>query len=150
MKKYRRVLVYVLLLTVIVCGIAIALSFANRQPREVSIRGTVTRDGKPLEWKGEKRQLTVLFFPANRGDTFNVYPADCDADKGTFSIAKIPTGSYTVSIQQSDSQPHEILPNFAFDATLKREVTRDGQQILIDLPKENPKDPGSDDKTEPK
>ena len=82
-----------------------------------------------------------MFVPVNRENTFVVFPAECNADQGTFSIAKIPTGSYVVCIQQNDSHSSGDLLNLAFDpahSTLKREVAHDGQNFSIDLPKDLP------------
>lgn len=145
MKRLRSVLVYALLLSLILAGISLAVKHllaTGGLTREVSITGTITRDGKPLEWQGEKRLLLVTFMPENRESTFDVFPADCDTEAGTFRIAKIPRGRYQVCIQQNDPHPLQDLLNFAFDpahSTLYCEVTRDGQVVDIDLPKELPR-----------
>ena len=148
MKKFRRVLIYILLLTVIVCGAALALHYAHALPflsvpAEVSVHGKVTRDGKPLEWDdpGENPLLRIIFFPEDREKYINFYPADSNVSDGTYSIAKIPTGTYKVSIQQN-ANPKKDLLNFAFDpahTTLKFEIKQDGQEINIDLPKDLPR-----------
>jgi hypothetical protein len=141
MKKYRRVLTLILLLLVIVCGIALALPRVMT-PGEVSVHGAVTRDGKPLVWDGagDNPLLRVIFFPEVRDSTTEFFPADCDIAKGTFAIAKIPTGKYKVSIQQI-ATPLKDLLNFGYDpahTTLTCAVERDGQEINFDLPKALP------------
>lgn len=148
MKKFRTVLICVLLLTVIVCGAALALHYAHALPflsgpAEVSIHGKVTRDGKPLVWddSSDNPMLRVIFFPEDREKNINFYPAESNVEDGTFSVAKIPTGTYTVSVQQNANPKRDLL-NFAFDpahTTLKFDVTQDGQEINIDLPKVLPR-----------
>src|SRR5260370_1088947 len=103
MKRFRRLLIYVLLLAVVFAAIAFsAKQFSQPQltAREVSIHGTVTRDGQPLQWKGANPKLWVIFqqtgAPATLTDT---HFADCDSATGTFSIAIIPLGKYQGSIR---------------------------------------------------
>jgi hypothetical protein len=135
------VLVSILLLVLVLCGAVLAWPHLKPGPQEVSIHGTVTRDGKPLEWKGDERRLLVIFFPQDRLKNTEIYPAVCDADNGTFSITKIPTGKYTVAVQQN-AGPLKDLLNLAFDpahTTITRDVKEDGQDIRIDLPKDLPK-----------
>ena len=146
MKPFRRVLISVLLLTVILCGVALALHYAHALPflsgpAEVSVHGKVTRDGKPLVWEGEQPIFSVIFFPEVRDTTTPIYPATCNLADGTFTIAKIPTGTYKVSVQQI-ANPLKDLLNFAYDpahTTLKFDVTQDAQEINIDLPKDLPR-----------
>ena len=140
MKKFRLVLISILLVAVIAGGIALALP--HLMAREVGIRGTITRDGKPLEWQSDPHKLIVTIVPAQRAGNFNVYPAECDTENGTFVVAKIPTGEYVVCILQLDPFPTGDLLQFAFDpahSNLNRKVTHDGQEFLIDLPKDLPK-----------
>ncbi|MFL5341036.1 MAG: hypothetical protein ACJ8F7_12885 [Gemmataceae bacterium] len=139
MKPRRKLLVYLALLSVVVAAIAFVWSRFG-QPRgeahEVSIRGRVTRDGKPLAWDGEPGTLLVVFRPAEPID-LTIFLADCDAATGTFSIARLPRGRYKINVAQLESRSRHDLLKGAFDparSPLECEVTRDGQEIPIDLP----------------
>jgi len=142
MKRLRRLLIYLLLLAVVFAAIAFSakqLQKSGAPVREVSIHGSVTRDGQPLQWKGERPQLWVIFQQRDViGTLSETYPAVCDTEAGTFSIAKIPLGWYKVSVEQMDPYPKQDLLNFAFNpanTTLEYEVTHDEQEFHIDLPK---------------
>jgi hypothetical protein len=146
MKRFRRLLIYFLLLAVVLAAIAFSakqLQKSGALAPEVSIHGSVTRDGKPLQWKGERPQLWVIFQQRDvPGTLAETYPATCDTEAGTFSIAKIPLGWYKVSVEQMDPYPKRDLLNFAFNpanTTLEFEVTHDGQEFHIDLPKVLPR-----------
>ena len=146
MKRFRRLLIYLLLLAVVFAAIAFSarqLQKSGALAPEVSIHGSVTRDGKPLQWKGERPQLWVIFQQRDvPGTLAETYPATCDTEAGTFSIAKIPLGWYKVSVEQMDPYPKQDLLNFAFNpanTTLEFEVTHDGQDFQIDLPKDLPR-----------
>src|SRR5438105_243696 len=139
MKKYRLILVYLLLVSLILAGGAFFLVHALPE-KMVAVHGTVTRDGKPLEWEGDEPRLLVWFFPIDRTKNTSIYLADSVWDKGTFTIAKIPTGTYTIAIQQNAGTKRDLL-NLAYDpahSTLQYKVTHDGQEFHIDLPKNLP------------
>ena len=101
------------------------------------ISGTITRGGKPLEWKSDSGVLSVLFVPLDRKADQNVYRAmSTDSKTGAYSIQGIPAGSYRVSIQQMDPYPTHDLLNFKFslkDSAILRDVTRNNDVIDIDL-----------------
>src|SRR5947209_4485205 len=109
MRKWRLLVLGLLLL---VCLTAAFFVFGRKQPK-YTISGTITRDGKPLEWKGDNGVLDVKFVPLDREADPNVYKADTDRDAGTFTIVGIPPGSYRVSIQQMDPFPTHDLLQFA-------------------------------------
>jgi hypothetical protein len=146
MKRFRRLLIYFMLLAVVFAAIAFSakqLQKSGALAPEVSIHGNVTRDGQPLQWKGERPQLWVIFQQRDvPGTLAETYPATCDTKAGTFSIAKLPLGWYKVSVEQMDPYPKQDLLNFAFNpanTTLEFEVTLDGQDFHIDLPKVLPR-----------
>jgi hypothetical protein len=104
-----------------------------------NVTGTITRDGKPLEWSTENGFLLVIFVPENRRSDGEVYRAEAQMD-GTFKLNEIRSGRYKVAIQQFDEKFNDAL-NHKYDpakSPLRYEVTDDGQVIDIDLPKELP------------
>ena len=109
-----------------------------RDPLEVTVRGIATRDGKPLVGKAKNRSQVWIFFP--KPGTAAHLPGRVQPGRKRL-ISKIPTGTYKVSVQQI-ANPLKDLLNFAFDpahTTLKYDVTHDGQDIRIDLPKDLPR-----------
>lgn len=108
-----------------------------------NITGTVTRDGKPLVWRSEGGYLLVLFVPEDRS-RFSPKSAETDRETGTYRLAEIPAGKYTIAIQQFDERFNDAF-NKQFDAyrtTIQCEVTEDNQVIDIDLPKDLPRGGG--------
>jgi hypothetical protein len=106
-----------------------------------NITGTVTRDGKPLEWPSEQGLFLVIFVPENRKPNQDPYLAECDRATGTYRIGEIKTGTYMVAIHQFVDLRHRDALENKFDPVktpLRVEVTEDGQVIDIDLPKELP------------
>jgi hypothetical protein len=105
------------------------------------ITGTITRDGKPLEWTSEGGILLVIFVPEDRQPNQDPYLAVGDRATGTYRIAEIKAGRYMVAIHQFDEHHQDGLHNKydPFKTPLRFEVTEDGQVIDIDLPKELPK-----------
>src|SRR5262245_56825495 len=104
-----------------------------------NVSGTITRDGKPLEWGTENGFLLVIFVPENRRSDGEVYRAEAQMD-GTYKLNEIRSGRYKVAIQQFDEKFNDAL-NHKYDpgkSPLRYEVTDDGQVIDIDLPKELP------------
>jgi hypothetical protein len=101
-----------------------------------SVSGTVTRAGKPLEWKSDNGVLDVFFVPRDRESDRNVYKGQTDARTGAYSITGIPAGNYRVSIRQMDPFPTHDLLGFALsfaESPIFRDVTRDGEVIDIDI-----------------
>jgi hypothetical protein len=106
------------------------------------ISGSITRDGKPLEWKSDEGVLDVKFVPLDRDRDKNVYRAETDRNTGAYTIAGIPSGSYRVSIQQMDPYPTHDLLGFALsmaESTIIHDVTKEGEVIDIDLPRDLPR-----------
>jgi len=105
-----------------------------------NITGTITRDGKPLEWPSEEGLFLVIFVPENRKPNQDPYLAECDRATGTYRIGEIKTGTYMVAIHQFDEHHKDALAN-KYDPVktpLRVEVNEEGQVIDIDLPKELP------------
>lgn len=111
-----------------------------------NVTGTVTRDGKPLEWRSEGGYLLVLFVPEDRS---KLSPKSAETDRaGTYRFAEIPAGKYTIAIQQFDEKYNDAF-NKHFDAyrtTIQCEVTEDNQVIDVDLPKDLPRGGGRPEK----
>src|ERR1051326_6615121 len=105
--KRRTILVYLLLLSVVIAGIAFAVTRFNLLvPKSVNVSGTITRDGKPLEWKSselEKRQFVVNFLPEPRDIDSLTYIGLADAATGKYEVHGIPPGRYKVQIADRKS-----------------------------------------------
>jgi hypothetical protein len=140
--KRRTALLVILGLSLAVGGIAFAIrQFDVFGGKPVHIHGTITRDGKPLQWKTDNRQFIVVFHPEPSEIVSDIYPATTDADTGTYDISEIPTGTYKIQIQQNDPDHRSDLLKMVYDpysSTIIRKVTHDGQVIDIDLPKDLP------------
>ena len=66
--------------------------------------------------------------------------AETDRETGTYRLAEIPAGKYTIAIQQFDERFMDAF-NKQFDAyrtNIHCEITDDNQVIDIDLPKDLP------------
>ena len=121
---------------VIIGGAAAFLAWYLYQPT-CTVTGTITRDGKPLEWKTEAGQLVVIFVPLE--DDLNRYRAQETNRDGTYTLRGIPAGSYRVSIQQMDPDTRFDLLGFALDikgSKIEREVASTVQVIDINIPKD--------------
>src|SRR5262245_34012048 len=106
-----RALTIVLLLFVIAGALAF-VGWSMYDPK-YTISGTITRDGKPLEWKTDNGVLLVLFVPMDRVKDANVYRAmKTDRKTGHYAITNIPPGPYRVSIQQQDPDARYDLLGF--------------------------------------
>jgi hypothetical protein len=118
-------------------GVVLILSWT---PRKYHVQGTITRDGKPLEWKGEKRVLQIIFAPFDHGPAHrDLYRCVGDPDKGTYAL-EVPAGKYRVSIQQLDPYPTVDLLSFAYgigNSDVIRPIAGDCT-IDIDLPRDLP------------
>jgi hypothetical protein len=143
MKKTRTVLVYLLLASLVAAGVAVAVTqFGLLGGRRVNVSGSITRDGKPLEWQSDAGTLSVVFLPKVRDNTTEVFRADSDRATGRFEIKQIPTGDYIVCVQQLDPDGAHDLLGMVYDPSstdIERKVTNDGQHFDINLPKELPK-----------
>ena len=106
-----------------------------------TISGTITRDGKPLEWPNDQGHFLVIFVPEDRGPNDDPVLAESDRATGTYRIAEIKSGWYMVAIHQFDARHMDALQN-KYDPVktpLRYKVSDDGQVIDIDLPKELPR-----------
>jgi hypothetical protein len=135
-----RVLIRTTLVVVLV--VAAGCSESEADVKRSNITGTVTRDGKPLEWPFEGGKLHVIFVPEDRKP--NQYPFRGEADRatGTYTLPPLPPGKYLVAVHMFDDRHMDALKN-KFDpahSPLRAEVTEDGQVINIDIPKDLPKD----------
>lgn len=136
MKRLRPILIYTLL-AVIVIVLAVRLVNRLNTPHAalVSVRGTVTRGGKPLSVDSPGAALHVIFLPAERDDMSVIYPAQGDGNSGRYELSEIPPGRYVIAVQlMKDGRD---LLGLAFDpsqSNLIREITHDGQVLDIDLP----------------
>jgi len=132
MRKWRLAALVLLLLVSLTAAYFV---FGRAKPK-YTISGTVTRDGKPLQWKGDEGVLDVKFVPLDREADTNVYAAQTARADGSYTIVAIPPGSYRVSIQQMDPFPTHDLLNFALSMSgspILRDVTKDGEVIPIDI-----------------
>jgi hypothetical protein len=119
------------------CLVVACLSAGCAKPK-YTVSGKVTRDGKELEWKSEAGVLELWFVPMDRERDPKIYRAECDRKTGTYTIGGIPPGSYRVSIQQMDPPPTHDLLGFSLsikDSPIEREVTKNGEVIDIDIPR---------------
>ncbi len=134
----RKIILLAAAVLLAVLGVTVIL---NWKPRTYQVTGTITRGGKPLQWKGEKRVLQVIFGPTDRAQDRNVYRCEGDPEEGTYVLEGIPAGKYRVSIQQLDPYPMHDLLNFAYslkDSPFVYDVAGDCK-IDIDLPGELPR-----------
>ena len=110
--------------------------------KKVAISGTVTRGGEKMTWPNGG-SLLVIFIPKDRERDTNVYGAKTDIGTSAYTIDAIPTGKYTVAVQQFDPKFMDALGG-KYDpghTDLKYEVTQNGQVIDIDVPAPAPKEP---------
>src|SRR5437868_3311382 len=130
MKQTRTLLVYVLLASAIIAAALLIVTQSGLIERRVSISGTITRDGKPLEWRSDAGTLSVVFLPKQRDNTTEVFRANSDRATGRFEIKDIPTGTYIVTVQQLDPDGAHDLLGMVYDPSstdIEREVKSDGQ-----------------------
>jgi hypothetical protein len=133
--------VLILVVAVGIAGGIVALLY-NLPIRKYHVTGTITRDGKPLEWKSEKIDLLVIYAPLDRERHPEIYKAtETDPKTGKYTLPPIPAGKYLVSIQQMDPFPTQDLLKFTYslkDSPLRQDVSKDGE-INIDLPRDLPR-----------
>jgi hypothetical protein len=105
-----------------------------------NVTGTITRDGKPLEWPKAERKLYVLFMPVDVSSGRDPVQAVTDVETGTFRVPEIRSGTYLVAIQMFDEHYTDVLQHKYNPASspLRVEVTEDNQVVDIDLPKDLP------------
>lgn len=109
--------------------------------RNCQVTGTVTRGGKPLEWKSDAPELWLRFAAEDPKKDDNVYRAEVDTAKGAYVVPKLPVGKYVVAVQLLDPPPFDDLLSFSYDlpvTPLRCEVKAD-RTFDIDLPVEPPK-----------
>jgi len=117
------------------CLLMLFFGLSGCGSKKVSITGTVTRSGEKMTWPNDGF-LTVVFVPEDRQRDTSTYPAKTDIATSTYSIEGIPTGKYTVAVQQFDLKHMDALGG-KYDpghTTLHYEVTQNGQVIDIDVP----------------
>jgi hypothetical protein len=108
-------------------------------PKTVTVTGTVTSGGKPVELSPTGALQVTLFPAVEPPEGITTYPAHCEAG-GNFTIEGVPPGTYKVIVEQLDPTPQVDKLGGAFSMSntkITREV--DGKTPLtIDLA-----DPGS-------
>jgi hypothetical protein len=124
-------------------GLVLALALAAagcEEAKRTNVTGTITRDGKPLAWKGAGGHLVVIFMPEDRTPGRDGILAVTDRDTGTYRIARIPPGAYLVALHQFDEKHTDAFQNKLdpVKTTLRVEVAEDNQVIDIDVPKDLP------------
>ena len=105
-------------------------------PRNITVVGTVLRDGKPLAL-GPTGVVQVTIKPDVGPDQeFTTYVGRCDAT-GKFEILDVPPGRYVIGIEQLDPTPQNDKLNGALtygNSKIKRDL--DGKApVTIDLAK---------------
>jgi hypothetical protein len=138
----RRTLILAFAVVAAVLVVVAVLTATDYFATRTDVHGTITRDGKPLEWPFEGGHLLVVFVPADRDPEKEPVRADTDRDAGTFRIPEIKAGKYLVAVHMFNDRHLDALRN-KFDpnrSTIEVEVTADGQVIDVDLPRELPKD----------
>ena len=126
---------------VLLAGLGVAYATGLVGGRTCAVSGTITRDGKPLEWPTEQGEFIVLFVPEPRKENQDPYQAETDRATSTYRVPAIRAGTYRVAIHQFVTEHHrDALQNRydPFKTSLLKEVTEDGQVIDIDLPKDLP------------
>jgi hypothetical protein len=134
----RKVAVIVVFLAAIAGGVWAGVRFWP--PSKCRITGTITRDGKPLEWKDNFCYLLVIFASTDRQRHPEIYRFEGDTKDGTYVLTNVPPGEYRVSITQLDEPRFHDQLELAYglnNSPIVREVKGDGV-IDIDLPKELP------------
>jgi len=137
----RKIILVAVAVLIAVLGVVL---IANWTPRKYRVTGTITRDGKSLEWKSKKGVLLVLFAPADRTRDRTVYRYQEDLGEGNYVVEDIPAGKYVISVQQLDPYPTHDLLQFAYNlrnTTFEYEVAGDGE-FNINLPKNLPRTGG--------
>ena len=105
-------------------------------PHKCQVTGTLTKDGKAVEWKHDKHVLQIIFVPVNRTSNPDIYRCEGDPQTGAYSLQNVPAGKYRVSIQLMDPYPTHDQLNFAYglnNSPLLYEVAADCV-IDIDIP----------------
>jgi hypothetical protein len=129
------------LAAILMVSVFVAYAAGLFEGRKCAISGTITRDGKPLEWPSDQGHFLVIFVPEDRGPNDDPVLAESDRATGTYRIAEIKSGRYMVAIHQFDARHMDALQN-KYDPVktpVRVDVTDDGQVIDIDLPKELPR-----------
>lgn len=124
------------------CLLALLAGLAGCGSKKVAVSGTVTRGGEKMTWPNGGI-LLVIFIPEDRQRDTNVYNATTDTATSTYKIDAIPTGKYTVAVQQFDTKFMDALGG-KYDpghTDLKYEVTQAGQVIDVDVPAPAAKEP---------
>jgi len=139
MNRFTRLGLFLAVL--LVGGLIVAYEAGAFEGRKCAISGTITRDGKPLEWPKKDGLFLVIFVPENRGPGQDPILAESDRNTGTYRIHEIRSGRYMVAIHQFDERHMDALANRydPYKTPLRVDVDEDGQVIDIDLPKELPR-----------
>jgi hypothetical protein len=118
------------------CLALILVSVGCNQNRNVTVTGTVLRDGKPIALSPTGVIQVTLMPDIDPNEQYNTYVGRCDAT-GKFEVLEVPPGRYKIGIEQLDPTPQNDKLNATFsysNAKFNREI--DGKTPLtIDLAK---------------
>src|SRR5215470_6421123 len=98
-------------LTRLAVVLAVVLAATSCNAKRSNISGTITRDGKALEWPSDGGLFLVIFVPEDRKPSQDPYLAETDRATGTYRIPEIRSGRYKVAIHQFDERHRDALEN---------------------------------------
>jgi hypothetical protein len=114
----------------------IALLMGCGPPRNITVVGSVVRDGKPLALSSTGVVQVTIKPDVGPDQEFTTYVGRCDA-AGKFEIQDVPPGRYVFGIEQLDPTPQNDKLNGALtygNSKIKRDL--DGKApVAIDLAK---------------
>jgi hypothetical protein len=126
----------VILIFLLLASTAAGVYFLLQGSVKTNITGTVTRDGKPLEWPKAEGNLLVIFVPEPRQENDSPVRAECDRQAGTFRFESLRAGRYRVAVHMFDERHMDALGN-KFDpgnSPLYHTVESNNQVINVDIP----------------
>lgn len=127
----------------VVCGLLVSGSGCSRGPNlgdPVAVSGKITRKGQPLG------NVTVGFITTSEGVPGPYrYASTKTTAEGTYEIAKVYPGSYTVSVVLDTPAPDDsgkveakpgdpVMAKYGVDSPLKAEVFAGQQEFTFDIP----------------
>lgn len=106
-------------------------------PKNVTVTGTVLRDGKPIPVGPTGAVDVTLVQDVGPDEEYTTYPGRADAT-GKFEIIDVPPGKYRVAVAVLDPTPMEdkLGGAYSIESTkIRREVTDGKTPLTIDLAK---------------
>lgn len=107
-------------------------------PKLVTVKGTVVKDGLPVEVGGMKVLQVILIPAVTKGEEYTTYPGEfVDPANGKFEVKEVPVGKYKVVVNYFDPYPMTNVLTGKFDeASTKLVVDVDGTKpIDVDIGK---------------